>query len=105
MTDLSEQVRARCAAKIDAGKRPSKADLEWLEATAERPSSESSVETSRNAKGDMQFTVKVYAHDPLEAKRQAVEIANSMRATYPMKDGTVGSPMVDEVDAARKAKS
>jgi hypothetical protein len=101
MTDIAELVRERCAAKIAEGKRPSKADLEWLEATAERPASESSVETSRNAKGDMQFTVKVYDGDPLEAKRLAVEIANSLRATYPMRDGTVGSPMVDDAVKAK----
>jgi hypothetical protein len=83
MTDLHALVSDRCAAKIAEGKRPSKADLEWLEATAERPASESSVETSRNAKGDMQFTVKVYDADPLEAKRLAVEIADSLRTMYP----------------------
>src|SRR5437016_13735782 len=102
-TDLSELVRDRCAVKIAEGKRPSKADLEWLEATAERPASESSVEGSRNAKGDMQFTVKVYDADPLAAEQICKDILNRMRATYPMRDGTVGSPaVVDEVDAARK---
>ena len=101
MTDLSELVRDRCAAKIADGKRPSKADLEWLEATAERPASESSVEGSRNAKGDMQFTVKVYDADPLAAEQTCRDILNRMRATYPMRDGTVGSPMV-EPDAKAK---
>lgn len=93
--DLSELVRERCAAKIAEGKRPSKADLEWLEATAERPASESSVETSRNAKGDMQFTVKVYDSDPLAAEEACKAIANRLRATYPMRDGTVGAPMTE----------
>jgi hypothetical protein len=95
MTDLHSLVADRCAEKITAGKRPSRADLEWLEATQERPASESSVETSRNAKGDMQFTVKVYDADPLEAERIAKEIADRMRRTFPMRDGTVGAPMTE----------
>lgn len=95
-TDLGELVRARLAAKIEQGKRPSKADLEWLEATQEQRASESSVETSRNAKGEMQFTVKVYDADPLEAERIAKEIAARLRATFPMADGTVGSQMVEK---------
>lgn len=94
MTDLHAMIAERCAAKIEAGKRPSKADLEWLEATAERAPSESSVELTRNAKGEMQFSAKVYDSDALNAERLAKEIANRLRSTYPMKDGTVGSPAV-----------
>jgi hypothetical protein len=91
-TDLGELIRARCAEKITAGKSPSKADLAWLDATADH-SAQSSVDIARNAKGDMQFTVKVYAVDPAEAEDTAKQIANRLRATYPMADGTVGSPM------------
>ena len=98
-TDLAELVRARLAAKIIEGKSPSKADLAWLDATQERPPAESSVELSRNAKGEMQFSVKVYDPDPLVAEDKAKAMANRLRATYPMKDGTVGSPM-REVEAA-----
>jgi len=93
MTDLHSLIAERCAEKIAAGKRPSRADLAWLEATQERPPSESSVETSRNAKGDMQFTVKVYDADPLAAEETCKAIANRLRATYPMRDGTAGAPM------------
>jgi len=35
MTDLHALVAERCAEKINAGKRPSKADLEWLEAVTQ----------------------------------------------------------------------
>jgi len=101
MTDLHAMVAERCAAKIAEGKRPSRADLEWLEATSERPPSESSVELTRNAKGEMQFSAKVYDGDPLEAERLAKEIANRLRSTYPMRDGTVGSPAVTGKDAKK----
>jgi hypothetical protein len=94
-TDLSEIVRAKLAVKARSGRSPSRADLAWLDATAERAASESSVELSRNAKGEMQFTVKAYSPDPLEAERLAKEIANRLRATYPMHDGTVGAPMTE----------
>jgi len=96
MTDLAELVRARCAEKIEAGRSPSKADLAWLDATSERPPSESSVELSRNSKGEMQFSVKVYDADPLAAEEAAKLIAARLRATYPMNDGTVGSRSVEK---------
>jgi hypothetical protein len=91
-TDLGELVRARCAEKITNGKSPSKADLAWLDATADH-SAQSSVSLTRNAKGDMQFEVKAYHADPREAEQTAKEIAARLRATFPMADGTVGSPM------------
>jgi len=100
MADLSELIRERCAEKIAAGKRPSKADLEWLDATQERPPAESSVELSRNAKGEMQFTVKVYDPDPQTAAETAKTLAANLRAVFPMKDGTVGSPMREVGEAA-----
>lgn len=93
-TDLGELVRARLAAKIEAGRSPSKADLAWLDATSERPPAESSVELSRNAKGDMQFAIKVYDPDPITAADVAKQLAAHLRATFPMRDGTVGSPML-----------
>ena len=95
-TDLGELVRARLAVKIEEGKSPSKADLAWLDATSERPPSESSVELSRNSKGEMQFSVKVYDADPLAAEEAAKLIAARLRATYPMNDGTVGSRSVEK---------
>jgi len=98
-TDLAELVRARLAAKIEDGKSPSKADLAWLDATQERPPAESSVELSRNAKGEMQFSVEVYDPDPITAAETAKQLAANLRAVFPMKDGTVGSPM-REVEAA-----
>jgi hypothetical protein len=94
VTDLSELVRARLAAKIEAGKRPSKADLEWLEATHDRAPS-SSVEKGRNAKGDTQVSVKVSHRDPYMAERISDEIFDRQRARYPMSDGTVGAPIVE----------
>jgi len=98
-TDLAELVRARLAAKIEAGKRPSKADLEWLAATTESAAL-SSVEKKRSiSKGETEIDVKVYHRDPYEAERISDEIYNRQRAKYPMKDGTVGSPM-REVEAA-----
>lgn len=95
MTDLGEIVRTRLAEKAEAGRMPTKADLAWLDATQERTLSESSVELSRNAKGEMQFTAKVYAADPLEAERLAKEIVNRLRAVYPMSNGTTGAPMAE----------
>jgi hypothetical protein len=35
----------------------------------------------------------VYDADPLIAEATAKDMANRLRATYPMNDGTVGSPM------------
>lgn len=101
-TDLGALVRERLAAKIAEGKSPSRADLLWLDATQERPPAESSVELSRNAKGEMQFSAKVYDADPHEAARVAKAIAAELRASFPMANGTVGSPMV-EPDAKGKA--
>src|SRR5690242_20661109 len=103
MADLSDLIRARCAEKIAAGKRPSKADLEWLEATTERPPSESSVELSRNAKGETQISVKVYDRDAGEAENRAKDIFTRLRATYPMNDGTVGAPMTSDPERAARA--
>ena len=102
-TDLGELVRERMAAKVAEGKRPTQADLAWLDATQERTPPHSSVELSRNAKGDMQFTVKVSDVDPLVAEATAKEITARLRATFPMQDGTVGSPMVDDVERAARA--
>jgi hypothetical protein len=95
-TDLGELVRARLAEKIEQGKRPSKADLEWLEATREPADQPSSVDKSRNAKGDTQVSVKVYHRDPFEAERISNEIFDRQRGRYPMSDGTVGAPMVEK---------
>jgi hypothetical protein len=92
-TDLGELIRAQCAERIKEGKRPTRAQMEWLEAIREPAQPHSSVELSRNAKGEMQFTTKAMHADPYEAERIAVEIGNRLRATYPMADGTVGSPM------------
>ena len=96
MTDLHELVAARCAEKIAAGKRPSKADLEWLEATREQAQPFSSIDKSRNAKGETQLSVKVYARDPLEAEAVSDAIYDRQRARYPMLDGTVGAPLLEQ---------
>jgi hypothetical protein len=95
MTDLHALISERCAAKIAEGKRPSKADLEWLEATREQSQPYSHVEKSRNAKGETQLAVKVYGRDPLEAAALSDAIYDRQRARYPMLDGTVGSPVID----------
>lgn len=95
MTDLHELIAARCAEKIAAGKRPSKADLEWLAATREQSQPFSSVDKTRNAKGETQLAVKVYARDPHEAEALSDAIYDRQRARYPMLDGTVGSPVVE----------
>lgn len=95
-TDLRTIVEERLAEKARQGRRPTQAEERWLELTAQRGESLSSVEGSRNAKGDMQFTVKVYHLDPDAAKAKAVELLKSLRATFPMGDGTVGSPMVEQ---------
>jgi hypothetical protein len=99
MTDLHALVSDRCAAKIAEGKRPSKADLEWLEATREPVSNPSSVEKSRSTtKGETGITVKTYHADPFEAERINDEIFARQRAKFPMQDGTVGAPMVPDAD-------
>jgi hypothetical protein len=100
-TDLAALVQARCAEKIAAGKSPTKADLAWLAAT-EVKHAESAVEISRNAKGDVQFNVKAYHADVFIAEANAKEIVNRLRATYPMSDGTVGSPMVTSPTASKR---
>lgn len=94
MTDLHALVAERAAAKIAAGKRPSKADLEWLEAVTQAVP-HSSIDKSRNAKGETQISVKTYHADPLEAERLNDLIFDRQRARYPMGDGTVGSPVVE----------
>ena len=106
LTELDALICERCAEKIKAGKRPNRADAEWL--TLIRPPSPpvSTSEHSRNAKGDIQFTEKVSSVDPYEAHRISIELADHSRRTFPMQDGTVGSPMVsDELGAARGAKA
>jgi hypothetical protein len=94
MTDLHALISERCAEKIRDGKRPSKADLEWLEAVTQAVP-HSSIDKARNAKGDVQISVKTYHADPLEAERVNDAIFDRQRARYPMQDGTVGSPLVE----------
>jgi hypothetical protein len=86
-TDLGELVRARAAERVAQGRQPSKADLAWLEATRERTPPASSVEITRNAKGEIQFTVKIADLDPLVALETAELYANHLRAVYPMSNG------------------
>lgn len=93
--DLAEMVRERMAAKIEAGKRPSKADAEWYALLTESVP-HSSVDKSRNAKGDTQISVKTYHRDPLEAERINDLIFDRQRARYPMSDGTVGAPINEQ---------
>lgn len=95
MSTPHELLAARITEKIEAGKRPSKSDLEWLAALEPPAPTHSSVEKSRNAKGETQITVKVYAADPLEAESLSNAIYDRQRARYPMLDGTVGSPVVE----------
>ena len=92
-TDLGELVRERMAAKVAEGKRPTQADLAWLDATQERTPPHSSVELSRNAKGDTQIVVKVADPDPLVAEQVAQLIFERQRGLWPMSNGTVGAPM------------
>ena len=94
MTDLHALISERCAEKIAAGKRPSRADLEWLAAVTPAVP-HSSIDKSRNAKGDVQLSVKTYHVDPLEAERVNDAIFDRQRARYPMQDGTVGAPLVE----------
>jgi hypothetical protein len=104
VTDLGELVRARAAERVAQGRQPSKADLAWLEATQERTPPSSSVEISRNAKGEMQFTVKVSDADPAVALETSKRFTDHLRAVYPMANGTVGSPSVDVPAPDKKAK-
>ncbi len=83
-TDLGELVRARAAERVAQGYHPSKADLAWLEATQERTPPSSSVEITRNAKGEIQFTVKVSDVDPAVALETAKQYADQLRKDYPM---------------------
>lgn len=94
--DLADLIRAQCAERIKEGKRPTRAQIEWLEAIREPAPPHSSVEISRNAKGEMQFTAKAVDADPLVAEKVCKEIANRLRATYYMHDGTAGAPMGEE---------
>jgi hypothetical protein len=103
MTDLHALVSERCAAKIAAGRRPSRADLEWLEATRERSQPSSSVELSRNAKGETQISVKVADAEPLVAEATSQAIFERQRALWPMSDGTVGAPMSEPPTKAQGA--
>lgn len=93
--DLAALVNERMAAKIAEGKRPSKADAEWYQLLTESVP-HSSVDKSRNAKGDTQITVKTYHRDPLEAERINDLIFDRQRARYPMADGTVGAPIHEQ---------
>jgi hypothetical protein len=92
MSELSDLIRERAAERVRQGKRPSKADLEWLEAVREHAAPSSSVELSRNAKGDTQITVKVADPDPLVAEAVAQAMFERQRALWPMSNGTVGAP-------------
>lgn len=102
MSDLSQLVRERCAAKIADGKSPSKADLAWLEATSERPPAESHVELSRNAKGETQISVKVYDRDPAQAEAIADATFKRLRASYPLASGFVSNDAPQAKIAAAK---
>lgn len=61
------------------------------------PHDRSSVTLTRNAKGVTQIEVTVRTGDddalatPRDAEREAVEIYERLRATYPMPDGFVGA--------------
>ena len=92
MSELADLIYERAAVRVAAGKRPSRADLEWLEAVQERTPPSSSVELSRNAKGDTQITVKVSDPDPLVAEKVAQEIFDRQRRMWPMLNGSVGAP-------------
>lgn len=93
MSDPYELLAEQVAARIAEGRRPTKAQAEWLQILHPAAQSQSSVSGTRNAKGDMQFDVKVYAADPYEAARMMREIADSLRVAYPMADGTTGKPI------------
>src|SRR5690348_12253446 len=91
MTELVDLIHERAAQRVKEGRRPSRADIEWLEAVHERTPPSSSVELSRNAKGETQITVKVAHADPLVAESIAADIYTRQRGMWPMNDGTVGS--------------
>lgn len=83
-------------------------DIVWLLLT-KQPRELSSVKLTRNAKGDTQIEVTVYPGETEEvatvfdAERIAKDIFNRLRATYPMGDGTVGSPLVEQPEPAASA--
>ena len=83
-------------------------DIVWLLLT-KQPRELSSVKLTRNAKGDTQIEVTVYPGETEEvatvfdAERIAKDIFNRLRATYPMGDGTVGSPVRDDTERAASA--
>lgn len=100
---------------LDAALRRSKvphrltqSDILWLLLT-KQPRELSSVKLTRNAKGDTQIEVSVYPGETdevatvFDAERVAKDIYDRLRATYPMSDGTVGSPKGDEADKAARA--
>jgi hypothetical protein len=84
--DLQELLHARIAAKIEAGKAPSKADLAWLEALRERTPPRESVEVSVNAKYDTQHTIQGY-REPGETLADAwarvASVSDQAREKYP----------------------
>lgn len=83
-------------------------DIVWLLLT-KQPRELSSVKLTRNAKGDTQIEVSVYPGDTEEvatvfdAERVAKDIFNRLRATYPMSDGTVGTPAVGNPEKAGRS--
>jgi hypothetical protein len=95
VTDPYDLLAAQVAERIEAGKRPTKAQAEWLELLRPPSPSFSSVSKNRNAKGEVQPDVKVYHADPFEAARINDAIFDQQRARYPMADGTVGSPVIE----------
>lgn len=90
MSDPYEILAEQVAARVSEGRRPTKAQAEWLAILHPQAQAQSSVSGTRNAKGEMQFDVKVYDADPYEAARIMREIADSLRGAYPMSDGTTG---------------
>lgn len=44
------------------------------------PEQKSSVEISRNAKGDLQYSIKVYDTDPQVALNKAIELRNDIES-------------------------
>ena len=72
--------RLRAADVIDA----QQATIERL--TTRRSSEGASVELTRNAKGDVQISVKITDDDADEAHRQAVAIFDALDKLYPRAD-------------------
>jgi hypothetical protein len=48
---------------------------------------ESAVDVTRNAKGDVQYTVTVRGHDPDACLLKAIELADQLAAKYPRENG------------------